>query len=52
MKVLLLNGSVHTDGNTRVALEEISKQLKKEEIEELHKSSLFTLVSVVLLSFL
>lgn len=33
MKVLLLNGSIHTDGNTRVALEEISKQLQKEGIE-------------------
>lgn len=33
MKVLLLNGSIHTDGNTMVALEEISKQLQKEGIE-------------------
>lgn len=33
MKVLLLNGSIHTDGNTRVALEEISRQLKKKGLK-------------------
>lgn len=33
MKVLMLNGSIHEDGNTMVALEEIGKQLEKEGIE-------------------
>ncbi len=33
MKVLLLNGSVHEDGNTFIALEEIGKQLEKQGIE-------------------
>ncbi len=33
MKVLLLNGSVHEDGNTYIALEEVGKQLEKQEIE-------------------
>lgn len=33
MKVLLLNGSVHEDGNTYTALEEVGKQLEKNGIE-------------------
>ena len=33
MKVLMLNGSIHEDGNTMVALEEIGKQLEKQGIE-------------------
>lgn len=33
MKVLLLNGSIHEDGNTMIALEEIGKQLNKQGIE-------------------
>ncbi len=33
MKVLLINGSPHKDGNTSLALEEIAKTLKSEGIE-------------------
>ena len=33
MKVLLVNGSPHADGNTRLALEEVAKVLNKEGIE-------------------
>lgn len=32
MKVLAINGSPHTQGNTRIALEEMAKVLEKEEI--------------------
>ena len=33
MKVLMLNGSAHTHGNTYIALEEIGKTLKEEGID-------------------
>lgn len=33
MKVLLINGSPHKEGNTAIALEEVAKQLGKEGIE-------------------
>lgn len=33
MKVLLLNGSIHVDGNTMVALSEIEKELNRQGIE-------------------
>lgn len=33
MKVLLINGSSHKNGSTYTALEEISKELKKENVE-------------------
>ena len=33
MKVLLVNGSPHADGNTRLALEEVAKTLREEGLE-------------------
>jgi len=33
MKVLLINGSAHANGNTRVALEEVAKTLQNEGLE-------------------
>jgi multimeric flavodoxin WrbA len=33
MKVLLVNGSPHKDGNTYIALKEVAEQLKAQEIE-------------------
>ena len=33
MKVLLINGSAHANGNTRVALEEVAKTLRDEGLE-------------------
>ena len=33
MKVLLINGSPHKEGNTATALAEVAKQLSKEGIE-------------------
>lgn len=33
MKVLLLNGSIHTDGTTAAALSEIALALREEGIE-------------------
>lgn len=33
MKVLLVNGSPHNEGNTRLALEEVAKALNEDGIE-------------------